>query len=110
MSKTKPRYWSAQFNGIARELSKLAIACDIDMFKPGTAERILHNDDSVCGRRNPDAFRQIRMHLMALFPLEERAIQRLGPEDTNEILDEVRAAIKRLRKAGTAGGSDSEAR
>jgi hypothetical protein len=104
VSKSKHRHWSDQFDGIARELSKLAIACDIEMFKPGTAERILQNDESVCGRRNLDAFKKIRMHLMALFPLEESAIRRLGAEDTQEILDEVRASIKRLRDAGTATG------
>ena len=109
MSKSRHRYWSDQFDGIARELSKLAIACDIEIFKPGTAERILRNDASVCRRKNPDAFRQIRTHLMALFPLQESAIRRLGTEDTREILDEVRAAIIRLREAGTAGGSDSDA-
>ena len=109
MSKSRHRYWSDQFDNIAQELSKLAIACDIEMFKPGTAERILKNDESVCRRKNPDAFRQIRTHLMALFPLEESAIRRLGPDDTKEILDEVRAAIRRLRDAGTTDRTDSNA-
>ena len=103
MSPSKHRYIADQIDGLAHELSKLAIACDIELFVPGNAERILRNDDSVCGRKNPKAFEQMRHHLMALYPLEERAIERLGPEDTQEILDEVRAAIERLRHAGSPG-------
>ena len=57
------------------ELSKLAIACDIELGSPGLAERILKNDESVCRRRNPKAFRQLRQHLMALNSIEEQAIR-----------------------------------
>jgi len=39
---------------------------------------------------------------MALFAIEERAIDRLGPEDTKQILDQVRSAIVTIRKAGSA--------
>ena len=105
MAEFKHTYWGRQIDNIARELSKLAIACDIELGRPGLAERILKNDDSVCGRKNPKAFRQIRQHLMALFTLEGRAIERLGPEDTREILDQVRAAIVAIRKAGSGSHS-----
>ena len=101
MAKFKHRYWGEQLEGIAREISRLAIVCDIELGRPGLAERILKNDESVCGRKNPEIFRQIRQHLMAFFSLEERAIERLGPEDTKEILDQVRAAIIAVRTAGS---------
>ena len=103
MTKSKHTYFAGQFDGLAREISKLAIACDIELFVPGNAERVLRNDDSICGRKNPKAFEQIRHHLMALFPLQERAIERLGAEETKEILDQVREAIVRLREAGSPG-------
>lgn len=105
MGEFKHTYWGRQIDSVARELSRLAIVCDIELGKPGLAERILKNDESVCGRRDPKAFRQIRQHLMALFSLEERAIERLGPDDTKEILDQVRAAIVAIRQAGSAGHS-----
>jgi hypothetical protein len=101
----KHPYWGRQIDAIAHELSRLAIACDIELGRPGLAERILKNDQNVCGRDSPKAFRQIRQHLMALFTLEERAIERLGSEDTKEILDQVRAAMIAIRKAGSAGNS-----
>ncbi len=102
MAEFKHTYWGRQIDNIAHELSRLAIVCDIELGSPGLAERILKNDESVCGRSNPEAFRKIRQHLMALFSVEERAIDRVGAEDTREILDQVRAAIVAIRQAGSA--------
>ncbi len=67
------------------------------MLEPGIAERVLKGDQSVCGRRNPKVFEKIRRHLMAFFQVEEKAINRLGAEEVQTILDEMRASIKRLR-------------
>jgi hypothetical protein len=105
MTASRHRHWSDQIGAISRELSRLAIACEIEFFEPGIAERILKNDESVCRRRNPQAFRKIRQHLMALFPLQEAAIARLGPDDTQDILDQVRASIIALCSAGNAGAA-----
>ena len=46
----KHTYWGRQIDSLAQELSKLAIACDIELGRPGLAERILKNDETVCGR------------------------------------------------------------
>lgn len=105
MAEFKHSYWGRQIDSVARELSKLAIVCDIELGKPGLAERILKNDESVCGRKNPKAFAQLRQHLMALFSVEAGAIDRVGAEDTKEILDQVRAAIVNIREAGSAAHS-----
>ena len=105
MAEFKHTYWGRQIDSLAQELSKLAIACNIELGSPGLAERILKNDDTVCGKSNPKAFRQLRQHLMALFNLEQGAIERLGPEDTKEILDQVRSAIVKIRQAGSASHS-----
>ena len=105
MTEHKHRYWGRQIDGIAQELSRLAIACDIELGREGLAERILKNDESVCGRRNPEAFQLIRKHLMALFSIEEGAIDRLGAAETKEMLDKVRAAITDLRTAGSPSQS-----
>lgn len=101
MPEFKHTYWGRQIDNIAHELSRLAIACDIELGSPGLAERILKNDESVCGRSNPKAFRQFRQHLMALFSVEARAIHRVGAKDTQEILDQVRSAIIAIRQAGS---------
>jgi hypothetical protein len=105
MADFKHTYWGRQLDNLAQELSKLAIACDIELGKPGLAERILNNDETVCGRKNPIAFKKMRQHLMALFNVEKGAVERLGPEDTKEILDQVRAAIVEIRQAGSPSHS-----
>lgn len=105
MTEFKHTYWGRQIENLAQELSMLAIACDIELGKPGLAERILKNDSSVCGRKNPKAFRQMRQHLTALFSVEAGAAERLGPDDTKQILDQVRASIVELRQAGSASHS-----
>ena len=105
MTEFKHPYWGRQIDNLAHELSRQAIICDIELGAPGLAERILKNDDSVCGRKNPEAFRHMRQHLMALFSLEAAAVERLGVEDTREILDQVRAAINAIREAGSPSNS-----
>ncbi len=105
MKKYKHPHFGRQIGGIAEELSRLAIACDIELGKEGLAERILKNDESVCGRKNPEAFQLARKHLIALFSVEEGAIDRLGAKETKEMLDKVRAAITELRRAGSQSHS-----
>ena len=105
MAKFKHTYWGRQLDSLAQELSRLAIACDIELGSPGLAERIVRNDETVCGRSNPKAFRQMRQHLMALFKLEEGAVERLGAEDTKELIAQVREAIVKVRQAGSPSQS-----
>ena len=101
MSERKHPYFSRQIDGIAQELSMLAIACGIELGQDGLAERMLKGDESVCTRKNPEAFQKARRHLMALFSVEEDAIERLGAAETKEMLDKVRAAITDLRREGS---------
>jgi hypothetical protein len=103
MTKTTNNRLTGQIQAVAAELSKLAIACDIKMFDPGTGERILRNDDSVCGRKNPEAFKKIRMHLMVLFPLKKQAVDELGATETKRVMEELREAIKSLRDSSRTG-------
>ena len=106
MSETKHTYWARQIDGLAHELSRLAIACDIELGSPGLAERIIKNDESVCGRKNPQAFQQMRKHLMVLFPLRKRAVDELGASETKQVMAQVRAAVTALREASRAGRKD----
>ena len=105
MTVNKSRYFRDQFDAIAHEVSILAIACDIDIFADDVADRILSNDVTVCRRSNPQAFEKLRHHLFALYPLEVRSIERLGVEQTKDMLEEVRAAFILLRNQGRPGSS-----
>lgn len=106
MVESRHRYWSSQIEGVAREVSKLSIACDIRILEPGVVDRILNNDDSVCGRKNPKNFENIRKLLMGLFLIRDRAIKRIGAAETKAIEDQVVAAIAALRDPGIARAPD----
>lgn len=97
---TKFKSVKTQASAIAREVSMLMIACNIDIHQDQIAKRVLQNDMSVCGRNNPKAFATLRRHLLAFFPLEKAAIDRLDASQVKSTLDEVRAEIRALREAG----------
>lgn len=108
MTSNKSRYFTDQFAALGDEISRLMIACDIDIDgSDDLAERILKNDASVCGRHNSQAFEKLRHHLLALYPLEERSIERIGAEQTQQILEAIRAHLRELRSIGRPG-HDSE--
>ena len=64
MAENKNPQWSRHLDGIAEELLRLAIACDLRLRDPGVIERILKNDQTVCGRKNPRGFEKLRKLLM----------------------------------------------
>lgn len=105
MASTQYRHLRRQIHAVAQELSRLTIACNIALDQQNLWERILRDDNSVCGRKNDKAFQQLRQHLMALFPMQEQAIVKLGAKDTEEVFNEVRTAIAELRLTGSPSAS-----
>jgi len=97
MSDLKHTYWSGQIDNLVTEMSRLCIVCDIKMLEPGIAERVLKGDQTVCGRKHPNVFEKLRKHLMAYCHVEEKAIKRLGADEVQTMLNEIRASIARLR-------------
>ena len=96
-----------QFEAMARELSMLAIACDIDVEQEGVAERIIRGDETICRLRNPDAFRKLQEAMMALCNLEEKALYRMSGQELRSTLDDVWGAMLKLRAMGKADSDDS---
>jgi hypothetical protein len=92
--------WERHFEGIADELLRLAIACDVRLRGPGVIERVLRNDASVCGRKNEDSFHKMRSLLMAYFNSIGKALDRIGPEETKKIIDVITERKKKLRDSG----------
>ncbi len=101
--KAKDLWWGPQLNALAQEMSKLAIACDIDILKPGIGVQVLRNDTSICGRSNPEAFRKLRQHAMAFYEVKENALERLDASELSEINDHMIEAVRKLREAGRSG-------
>ena len=100
MTDTKHAVWKRHLEGIANELLRLSIACDVRLREPGVVERILRDDATVCGRNNPEAFRKLRNLVMATYDSLGKSIDRIGPEDTKMIRDAITARIAELRDSG----------
>jgi hypothetical protein len=89
------KYWGRQIDAIVGELSRLAVACDIDILDPNVALQCLRGDESVCKRKNPAAFKRIHELLMLLFTVSGKSMDRMGDADfaalAGPVLDKIRA-------------------
>ena len=103
MSETKHEAWVRHLDGIGDELMRMAIACDVRLNDSATIERVIKNDETVCGRPNPEAFRKLRNLVMATYQSLNLAIDRIGSEDTKLI---TAAIVERIDKLRTLGGNN----
>ncbi len=95
--------WSRHLESIVDELSHLSIACDVKLRDPGVIERIIKNDDTVCGRKNEHGFRKLRALVMATYDSLGKAIDRIGPEETKKITSAIAAALEQRSNSGVGG-------
>ena len=104
MTESKQTPWVRHLDAIGDELMRLSIACDLRLREPGVIDRILKNDETVCGTKNPIGFRKLRSLVEATFSSVNKAVDRIGPEETKLITD---AIMERLDKRRALGGSKS---
>lgn len=101
--------WVRHLDAIGDELLHLSIACDVKLREPGVVERILKNDETVCGTRNPIGFRKLHNLLKATFDSINKATGRIGPDETAKIIDAIRERADQRRALGGSGGSGGSA-
>jgi hypothetical protein len=112
MTETKHPAWARHLDTIADELVRLSVACNVRLRDPGVIDRILKNDDTVCGTKNPIGFRKLRSLVMATFSSLNKAIDRIGPEEVKMITDAINERVERARTvdrgaaAGPGAGKD----
>ena len=104
MTKSKHTPWVRHLDAVGDELMRLSIACDLRLRDPGVIDRILKNDETVCGTKNPIGFRKLHSLVEATFSSVNKAVDRIGPEETRLITD---AIMERLDKRRALGGSKS---
>jgi hypothetical protein len=107
MEKSKHVAWVRHFDVIGDELLRLTTVCAVDLREPGVIERILRNDATVCGKKNPIGFRKLRELLMATFNSLGKAMDRLGTAEAQKITDEIRQRLdarRALAQGGAANG------
>ena len=88
--KIRSDFWGHQMADIVKEIVREATICKVRLLDPGVVEAVLHGNASVCGADNPVAFKKLRDLLMMGFVVREKAVDRLGPLEAEEIGREIR--------------------
>lgn len=91
--------WFQRANAIEAELVQLSLACDVSLSDPATIERIIRNDDSVCGRKNEVGFRKLRVVIVVTYIFLSESIERIGPEETRRMASTLAEHIYIFRRA-----------
>ena len=91
--------WKRHLDGIADEIVRLTAICEIDLRAPGAIDRVLRDDQSGCGKKNPIAFKKLRRLLAATYESLNKAIGRIGAEEAKAITAEIVARIDKQRAA-----------
>lgn len=102
MTESKHTPWVRHLDAIGDELLRLSIACDLRLRDPGVVDRILANDETVCGTRNPLGFQKLQHLLKATFDSINKSVGRIGPDETKQIID---AITERLDSRRSVGGT-----
>lgn len=103
MTETKHPAWARHLDAIGDELVRLCIACDVRLRDPGVIDRILKNDESVCGTKNPIGFHKLRALVMATYSSVNKAVDRIGADEVKVITDGIIERVERLKAGGAAG-------
>jgi len=92
-------WWAKNLDDIDREVARLATICRVTLLDPGVIERVLNNDESVCGTRNKPVFDKLRNALMMHYHIRRKAAGAIGEAATAEVVAEIVANLrKRLGK------------
>jgi hypothetical protein len=100
MTEIKNTAWARHLDAIGDELLKLTTVCGVNFREPGVIERVIKNDETVCSNKNPIGFRKLRELVMATFSSLDKAMDRIGPAETQMIVEAIRERIDRKRELG----------
>jgi hypothetical protein len=89
--------WSEDLENVDREIARLAHLCQVRILDPGVISRVLHQDTSDCGTRNPLAFRMLRDMLMLHLAIRDKSADSFGQAQAaaleNFILEKLRTSF-----------------
>lgn len=98
-------WWAKNLDDVDREVARCASICRVRLLDPGIIERVLRNDQSVCGTNNPQAFEKLRSALMMHYHVRTQAVGVLGETATAEVIEEIVANIR--KRIGNQLGGDA---
>jgi len=97
-------WWAKNLDDVDQEVARQALICNVRILDAGVIERVMQNDESVCGNRNPLAFGKLRAALMMHYQARNKTVGVLGQAQTDKLVTEI---VERLRKKfGTRLGSE----
>jgi hypothetical protein len=106
--KIRTEFWGHQLDALLTEIVRQASTCQVKLLEPGVVDAVLHDNASVCGHDNPAAFKKLRELLMMTFIVRGKAFEKLGPMETDALIQEISAKLKaRLGADGRFGGPAS---
>lgn len=89
-------WWMEQLDQLDREIARMALLCQVNILEPGVIERVLHDDESVCGTSNPAAFKKLHDLLVMHFLVRKRSVEDLGQAETIGIEQHIVEELKKL--------------
>ena len=89
----RTKRWGAHIDGILTEIGRQALICKVRLLDPGVIEAVLKGNDSVCGTRNPLAFGKLKNLLEMGFLVKEKAYDRLGALEAEDLIKAVRETL-----------------
>jgi hypothetical protein len=90
----RTEWWAKKLSDIDREIARLATICNVRILDAGVIERVVLNDASVCGSKNQIAFDKLRGMLMMHYSVREDAVEVLGTEKTQQLVETIVAALR----------------
>lgn len=100
-------WWAKSLDEVDREIARLATICNVRILDAGVIERVLRNDESVCGTKNALAFGKLRNILMMHYHIRDQAVGVLGEAQTMQLVTKIVASL-RERIGERLGGEGSE--
>jgi len=98
-------WWAKNLEDVDREVARLAAICKVRLLDAGVIERVLKDDDSVCGAKNRAAFDKLRQALMMHYHVRDKAVGAMGEAATREVIEEIVANLRK-RLGNHLGGAD----
>jgi hypothetical protein len=102
--KFQTRFWGRQVDDVMTEIARQAATCNVRLLDPGVVEAVVHNNESICGNRNPRAFKKLRESLMVGLMMRDKAVEKLGPLGTDAMVAAIRERLQQHAE-GRQGGS-----
>ncbi len=98
-------WWAKNLDDVDREVARLATLCNCRILDPGVIERVLKNDESVCGTKNPIAFEKMRNALMLHYHVRDKTVGAVGEAQTEVLIAKI---VERLKaRIGDRLGGDA---